>query len=224
MQTQKDTPQNYNRDLLRLIPINARGVVEVGCNNGALANAYKAINPGCTYTGIEIDQDNAERARAHCDTVLHLDIESVDEDFFRGYAKNSNVWIFGDVLEHLRDPWAVLAKIRSTLPPDGCVVVCLPNAQHWSIQAKLCIGDLRYEDSGLLDRTHLRFFTRATMFEMFQGAGFTIEQGFPRIFGELKNESIVAAIKLMAVAVGADPELALQDSLPTQYVIKAIPA
>jgi SAM-dependent methyltransferase len=221
--TENVDPQNYNRDLLSLIPADARGVVEVGCNNGSLANAYKAINPACVYTGIEIDQDNAERARAYCDTVLNLDIESVDDEFFQGYSSSTNVWVFGDVLEHLRDPWEVLAKIRRALPADGCVVVCLPNAQHWSVQAKLSVGDLRYEDSGLLDRTHMRFFTRATMFELFQGAGFRIEQGFPRIFGEIQNENIMAAIKLMAVGVGADPEQALQDALPLQYVVKAVP-
>lgn len=216
-------PTNYNHDLLRLIPANARGVVEVGCNNGALANAYKSINPDCLYTGIEIDLNNAERARAYCDTVLHLDIESVDDAFFHNCSNNSNVWVFGDVLEHLRNPWEVLAKIRRALPVDGCVVVCLPNAQHWSVQAKLSVGDFRYEDSGLLDRTHIRFFTRATMFELFQGAGFRIEQGFPRIFGELKNENIIKAIELMALGVGADPYLALQDAMPLQYVVKAVP-
>ena len=155
--------------------------------------------------------------------MLHLDIESVSDEFFKRYSSNSNVWVFGEVLEHVRDPWEVLAKIRRTLPVDGCVVACLHNAQHWSVQAKLSVGDFRYEDSGLLDRTHLRFFTRATMFELFQGAGFRIEQGFPRIFGELKNENIINAIKLMAVGVGADPELALQDAMPLQYVIRAVP-
>jgi len=216
--------QNYNQDLLKLIPANARGVVEVGCNNGALAHAYKVINPGCMYTGIEIDPENAVRARAYCDAVLHLDIESTNNEFFKGFSINSNVWILGDVLERLRDPWGMLAKIRRALPADGCVVACLPNAQHWSVQAKLNVGDFRYEDSGLLDRTHIRFFTRATIFELFQGAGFRIEQGFPRIFGELKNDNVIAAIKLMAVGVGADPEIALQDAMPLQYVVKAVPA
>jgi 2-polyprenyl-3-methyl-5-hydroxy-6-metoxy-1,4-benzoquinol methylase len=216
-------PQNYNHDLVRMIPTNARGVVEVGCNNGALANVYKGINPSCKYTGIEIDKDNAERARAYCDTVLHLDIETVDESFFKDLSATSNVWIFGDVLEHLRNPWEVLARIRRSLPADGCVVVCLPNAQHWSVQAKLCVGDFRYEDSGLLDRTHMRFFTRATMLEMFDGAGFKIEEGFPRIFHQLQNDKVIAAIKMMAEGVGANPEQALQDSLPLQYVVKAVP-
>ena len=218
-----DDPTNYNHDLLPLIPRDARGVVEVGCNNGALARVYKSINPNCNYTGIEVDAANADRSRRYCDSVLHLDIESVDESFYAQYA-DRNVWIFGDVLEHLRYPWEVLARIRRSMPADGCVIVCLPNAQHWSVQAKLSVGDFRYEDGGLMDRTHLRFFTRATMLEMFSGAGLKIEQGFPRIFGELKNEHVIAAIKSMAIGVGADPELALQDSLPLQYVVKAVPA
>lgn len=219
----QEEPTNYNRDLLPLMPPDARGVVEVGCNNGALARAYKAINPGCKYTGIEVDIRNAEGSRRYCDEVLLLDIESVDESFYAQYA-DRNVWVFGDVLEHLRYPWEVLARIRRHLPADGCVIVCLPNAQHWSVQAKLAVGDFRYDPAGgLMDRTHLRFFTRATMLEMFAHAGFKLQTGFPRIFGELKNEHIISAIRSMAIGVGADPELAVQDSMATQYVVKVVP-
>jgi SAM-dependent methyltransferase len=219
----EEEPSNYNRDLLPLIPPNASGVVEVGCNNGALARAYKAINPACKYTGIEVVEANAEGARRYCDEVLLQDIEAVDESFYTKYS-DYNVWIFGDVLEHLRYPWEVLARIRRSMPADGCVIVCLPNAQHWSVQAKLAVGDFRYTEGGLLDRTHMRWFTRATMLEMFAGAGFKLEVGFPRIFGELKNEHVIAAIRSMAIGVGADPDLAVQDSLPLQYVVKAVPA
>lgn len=218
-----EEPSNYNRDLLPLIPPNARGVVEVGCNNGALARAYKAINPTGKYTGIEVVEANAEGARRYCDEVLLQDIEAVGESFYAKYS-DYNVWIFGDVLEHLRYPWEVLARIRRSMPADGCVIVCLPNAQHWSVQAKLAVGDFRYTEGGLMDRTHMRWFTRATMLEMFAGAGFKLEVGFPRIFGELKNEHVIAAIRSMAMGVGADPDLAVQDSLPLQYVVKAVPA
>jgi hypothetical protein len=69
----------------------------------------------------------------------------------------------------------------------------------------------------------MRFFTRATMLEMFDGAGFKIEEGFPRIFHQLQNDKVIAAIKMMAEGVGANPEQALQDSLPLQYVVKAVP-
>jgi hypothetical protein len=92
------------------------------------------------------------------------------------------------------------------------------------VQAKLAVGDFRYEGGGLMDRTHMRFFTRATMLEMFAGANLKIQQGFPRIFGELKNEHVIAAIRSMAIGVGADPDVAIQDSLPLQYVVKAVPA
>lgn len=217
-----EEPTNYNRDLLPLIPPNARGVVEVGCNNGALARVYKTINPNGKYTGIEVDANNAEGSRRYCDEVLLMDIEGVDESFYAQYA-DYNVWIFGDVLEHLRYPWEVLARIRRSMPADGCVIVCLPNAQHWSVQAKLAVGDFRYTEGGLLDRTHMRWFTRATMLEMFAGAGFKLEVGFPRILGELKNDHIISAIRSMAIGVGADPDLAIQDSLALQYVVKAVP-
>jgi len=217
-------PTNYNHDLLPLIPPNARGVVEVGCNNGALARAYKTINPGCKYIGIEVDAGNAEGSHRYCDEVLLMDIESVDESFYSQYADH-DVWIFGDVLEHLRYPWEVLARIRRSMPADGCVIVCLPNAQHWSVQAKLAVGDFRYEEGGgLMDRTHLRFFTRVTILEMFARAGLRIEQGFTRVFSELKNEHIAAAIRTMAIGAGIDPNIALQDSMPLQYLIKAVPA
>jgi SAM-dependent methyltransferase len=215
--------QGYNRELLSLIPQDARGVVEVGCNNGMLAGAYKSIHPKCLYTGIEVDAEAAEQARAYCDVVLNVDIESVGDEFFRSYSSSSNVWVFGDVLEHLRDPWRILKVIAETLPRDGCVVICLPNAQHWSVQAKLGTGTFRYEDNGLLDRTHIRFFTRITMIEMLQGAGLGIELGVTRNFGELTNNNIKSAIKSMAVGFGVDPEQALADSLPFQYVVKAVP-
>ena len=219
-----EAPLHYNQDLLALMPAGARGVVEIGCNTGALARAYKAANPVSHYTGIDIDASFVERSAAYCDQTLLLNIETADDAFFASYAATSNVWVFGDVLEHLRDPWTVLAKIRRALPADGCIVVCLPNTQHWTVQAKLCIGDLRYEDTGLLDRTHLRFFTRATMLEMFAGAGLRIEQGHPRIFGALENPHIIAAIRSMALGCGADPELALQDAQALQYVVRAVAA
>lgn len=219
---QNAAERNYIRDMLKLIPVNAHRVIEVGCGNGALAQAYKLVNPDCRYIGVDVDSGAANQAHACCDEVLNLDIESVDDDFFKSYS-NTDIWIFRDLLDCLVDPWKVLAKVRANLPVGGSVVASLPNAQHWMIQAKLCVGDFRYDNSGLLDRTQLHLFTRATMFELFQSAGFKIEQGFPRITGELSNSNIVAAIKLMAFSVGADPELALQDALPLQYLVKAVP-
>lgn len=214
---------DYNTDVLKLIPANARTLVEVGCSGGALARAYKQLYPACHYTGIEVDATLVARSRDFCDEVQKLDIEDVDDSFYAQHA-DCSVWIFSNSLEHLRNPWEVLARIRRFIPSDGCVIVCLRNAQHWSVQAKLAVGDFRYEAAGgLLDRTHMRFFTRATMLEMFAGANLKLVAGFPRIFGELKNEHVIAAIRSMAIGVGADPDLAVQDSLPLQYVVKLVP-
>ncbi len=216
----------YNPDLLPLIPENAKKVIEVGCSDGGLARVYKAINPNCDYIGIEIDPKTAELARTHCDSVLVLNIESADESLFKE-AHDCDCWIFGDVLEHLVDPWSTLARIRRVISPDGIILACIPNMQHWSIQARLCAGDLRYERSalgGLLDITHLRWFTRTTMLMMFQETGFEVTGIRPRIFNEPAREQFLPAIQVMAESACNDPKAAIQDALPLQYIIKAGPS
>ena len=159
-----------NQDLLDLIPATARRVVEVGCMHGAMARAYKAINAQAEYVGIDIDPDYAAVAAQSCTQTLAGDIESfspakLDKLF------PSDCWIFGDCLEHLRDPWRIVKLIRAGIDADGCLLACIPNAQHWSVQMRLATGLFRYEDSGLLDRTHVRWFTRVTMIEMFTSLG-----------------------------------------------------
>ena len=126
-------------------------------------------------------------------------------------------------MEHLKDPWAILKLIRANVSKTGSVLACIPYAQHWSLQAKLSIGDFRYQKSGLLDKTHLRWFTRQTMVEMFNQAGFEIEAGMPRIFNEPNREIFLPIIEQMAKAAGVDPQVAVTDALPLQYVIRAVP-
>lgn len=213
----------HNPDLLRVMPPNARVIVEAGCSSGALAREYKKVNSGCRYIGIEVMPEYAVLARRFCDAVHAMDIENLDEEVMRDRFP-ADCWVFGDTLEHLRDPWLVLARIRRVLPPDGCVVACIPNAQHWSVQARLNCGVLRYEESGLLDRTHLRWFTRVTIMEMFSNAGFRIDAGFPRAFAEPGQPGLQQAIKMMAQSIGADPDVAYRDALPIQYVVRAMPA
>lgn len=212
----------HNPDLLRLIPLDAHKVVEVGCSSGALAREYKKLNSICRYVGLEIDPTYVALAKLHCDEADVVDIEAVDQLFWERHA-DADCWVFGDTLEHLRDPWQVLRHIRSILPEHGVVVACIPNAQHWSLQVKLSIGDFRYETSGLLDRTHLRWFTRQTIVELFEGAGFAIDEGIPRVFDEPERERFLPFIRGMAQATGSNPDVAVSDALPLQHVIRAIP-
>ena len=216
-------PDTHDAELLALVPVDARRIVEVGCRSGALAMEYKKINPTCHYTGVEIVPKFAEMARRHCDSVVMKDIETIDDEFFLDRF-SCDCWIFGDSLEHLRDPWALLARIHQSIPENGSVVACIPNAQHWSIQARLSRGDFQYEDSGLLDRTHLRWFTRKTMVEMFSNAGFRIAAGTELVISpEPQRDSVLPLIRALAAGSGADPDLAVKDAIPSQYVIRAVP-
>jgi 2-polyprenyl-3-methyl-5-hydroxy-6-metoxy-1,4-benzoquinol methylase len=196
-------------------------LVEVGCSSGSLAREFKKFGGSAYYTGIEIVPEYAELARRHCDRVLTLDIESVDADYLKANLP-SDCWIFGDTLEHLRDPWALLSRIRKVIPMAGSVVACIPNAQHWSVQAMLSVGAFRYQASGLLDRTHLRWFTRITITEMFEAAGFRIVESRSRIFDEPARERLLPQIRALAGAAGADADQAVMDAIPLQYVIRAI--
>ncbi|MDQ6916971.1 MAG: methyltransferase domain-containing protein [Pseudomonadota bacterium] len=220
----KQTPAHdrHNADILRFMPKDLARVVEVGCSSGALARAYTAENPRCDYTGIEIDPDYAELARRACRSVICADVELLPDDAF-GSLFPSDCWIFGDSLEHLRDPWAFLKRVRSRLAPGALIIACIPNAQHWSVQVRLNCGELRYEDQGLLDRTHLRWFTRITIIDLFQSTGFRILEGASRIAEDPARQRVIPAIRAMATAAGADPQLAEQDSLAVQYVVKATP-
>jgi len=187
-----------------------------------LAREYKRLHVNCHYLGVELMPEYAKLARRHCDTVLELDIEAADDELFRTELVG-DCWVFGDTLEHLRDPWHVLSRIRKSLPGDGCIVACIPNAQHWSVQARLNSGAFRYEQAGLLDRSHLRWFTRLTIVEMFHAAGFRIADGRSRVFDEPAREKVLPAIRMMAERSGADPQTAMNDAMPLQYVVRAVP-
>lgn len=220
----KQTPVhfNYNPDILRIMPKNLKRVVEVGCSSGALAKAYISANPECEYTGIEIEPGFAKIAKEYCSEVVCGNIENFDEENFLKLFP-SDCWIFGDTLEHLYDPWALLLRIKPHLARGAQIIACIPNAQHWSIQANLNSGLFRYQDQGLMDRTHIRWFTRTTIMELFESTGYKIIEGFPRVFDEPAREGILPSIRAMALATGANPDLAVNDATPLQWVVKAIP-
>ncbi|MBF0359168.1 MAG: methyltransferase domain-containing protein [Magnetococcales bacterium] len=214
--------ENHNPDLLRLIPETATNLIEIGCSSGALAREYKKLHPNCNYFGVDVDSKYVQMAGRYCDETLVADIETVDNSFFTQH-KHRDCWVFGDTLEHLKNPWDVLQSIRGVIPSRGAVVACLPNAQHWSLQVRLSIGDFRYEESGLLDRTHLRWFTRETLQRLFLESGYNKVECFPRIFNEPAKNKFIPLIGEMAKTAGFDPNVAINDALPLQYIIRATP-
>ncbi len=221
----KQTPAHsiVNTDLMAMIPAEARRVVEVGCMHGAMARSWRVQQPQVHYTGIDIDPDYAAVAAAHCDRALAGDIEAFSAEAFETLFP-SDCWIFGDCLEHLRDPWRLVRHIRERIDAQGCLLACVPNAQHWSVQSRLATGLFRYEDSGLLDRTHIRWFTRTTLIEMFTQAGWRVEQGLSRSLPQAAPAPVIAAVRALAEASGADGEQAVADAAVFQFLLKLVPA
>jgi SAM-dependent methyltransferase len=214
--------EQHNPDLLKIIPVTAKRLIEVGCSSGALAREFKKISPACDYLGLEIEPAYAALARRSGDRCLNLNLEESGDDFWSTVA-DRDCWIFGDVLEHFKNPWAVLSKIRAVIPPNGVIVACVPNAQHWSLQVKLSVGAFEYENAGLMDKTHLRWFTRQTLLKLFADTGFAVTEGFPRTFDEPQRDKFLPLIAQMAEAAGGDAKMAVTDALPLQYVVKAVP-
>jgi len=222
---QGSTPfhNSVNQDVLDLMPLDARRVVDVGCMGGDLAAAYRRRNPGAHYTGIEISERYAQVARAHCDEVLVGNIEGLGEEPLAGLCR-ADLWVFGDVLEHLIDPWGLLRRVRerSATPPG--MIVCVPNVQHWSILRRIATGGFRYEDAGLLDRTHLRWFSRLTLVEMFAGMGYEVVEGRSRVHPEPMPAQFARSLVQLALGAGVPPQVLLSDANAYQWVVRAVPA
>ena len=220
----KQTPINnvYNADVLHLMRPDYGRVIEIGSSSGALAQAYRGINPHARYTGIEIDPDYAEASKLHCTDVLIGNIEKFPPETLAELA-DGDCWIFADVLEHLYDPWKMLKNIRNGASGNVEVIACIPNAQNWALQACMNGGNFVYQDSGLLDRTHIRWFTRITIINLFEAAGFRIEAMTAR-HAQTPSPEVLGAVRSMAQAVGNNPDLAEQDCLAFQYVLRAIAA
>ncbi len=144
-------------------------VLDVGCGNGELSRLM-TVN-GCRVVGIELVPEKAEKARASCETVLVGNVETMPLPLEPG---SFDALVFSNVLEHLLEPVATLRRLMPFLRPGGRALVDLPNVAHWGIRLRLLRGRWDYEDAGILDRTHLRFYTRKTGREMVRQAGLEI--------------------------------------------------
>jgi methionine biosynthesis protein MetW len=167
-----------HRLVLDAVPDGAR-VLDVGCATGYLA--AELARRGCDVVGVELDPVAARQARAICRDVVVGDLDAPDtrEAVQRAVDGGVDVVICADVLEHVRDPWAVLAWLRTLLRPGGQAVVSIPNIAHWTARRAMLRGRFDYRDHGLFDRTHVRFFTRATARDLAHRAGFAVRRELP---------------------------------------------
>jgi O-antigen biosynthesis protein len=199
-------PEGYfscpRTELLPLVPPTASRVLEVGCGEGEFARSLRAARQPSKLeiVGVELCKGPAQRAANVLDTVLVGNVEQLDlpyEDYF-------DCVIFADVLEHLIDPWKMLSRARRLLRREGCIVASIPNVQHWTVLANLMLGNWEYCDFGLMDNTHLRFFTRKSIKTLFNSSGFKLRHLAARI------ESGRGKFTHMVTAGLADPFLARQ--------------
>ena len=147
-------------------------VLEVGCASGTQTRVLKE-RLHCTVTGLEIDPQAAEMARPFCDRLIVGSIEQLDLAQVLG-AQTFDVVMFADVLEHLYDPVQALQKVAPLLAEGGRVLASIPNVAHVSVVVELIRGNFEYRPFGLLDNTHIRFFTKKSIVELFEQAGYRL--------------------------------------------------
>ena len=212
---------SVNPELLASIPLTAKSVLEIGCGAGALGHVYKKSNPLATYVGVEYVKQAADSASQVLNHVLCGDVEDIDLNIPKVNNKPYDCIVYGDVLEHLKNPWDCLSRHLHLLSDNGVVVACIPNVQHWSVLANLLNGQWPTVDQGLFDRTHLRWFTRDSIVQWFQSAGLHIYDMQPRIFTPDKAKDFVQKMLPALQNLGLDPKKVLEGVAPLQYVVTA---
>jgi len=193
-----------------------RRVLDVGCSTGFLGEALAV--QGCTVTGVELDPQAAAEARTRLEAVVEADLNVMTlAELFPG--RDFDAIVFGDVLEHLMDPDAVLRSAVQLLAPGGAVVICVPNVTHGSLRLALLQGRWDYRETGLLDRTHVRFFTRESVLRMVADAGLHITDLRSTVLDPLGGEAEIDDEALPGTIV--EWVRGQPDALNYQFVLRA---
>ena len=170
-----DDPSGYyssqRLDMLPHVPV-GDSYLDLGCGEGRFAEQLKARHPTAVVWGIEPSEDAARAAATRIDRVIVGTYPECRDEIDRRFS----CIVCNDVLEHMVDPWTASAELVGLLEPGGILVASLPNVRNLATIYRLVLkGRWDYVDSGVLDRTHLRFFTPATMVEMIEAAGLRVE-------------------------------------------------
>ncbi|PIR01012.1 MAG: hypothetical protein COV66_04085 [Nitrospinae bacterium CG11_big_fil_rev_8_21_14_0_20_45_15] len=219
-----DKPETYfshvRRDLFPLIPDTAQCILEVGCGEGATGAELKR-GKNVFVAGIELDSASAEKAKCVLDEVLQGNVETMTLP----YGEQSfDCIIFGDILEHLIDPLSLLKKVRPLLKPGGNIVASIPNVQFYAVVGQLAEGNWTYQKEGILDETHLRFFTFKEIKKLFETAGFEIDQTDETLDPQYAsyNQPGVDTIKMGRVTISDLSPEEMRQFFVFQYKVSAI--
>lgn len=200
-------------DVQQLIPESARLILDVGCSTGSLGAAIKR-RKASKVIGIEYSLEMADVASGQLDRVFVGDATQVlGSNELEAYKFDAI--LFADVLEHLVDPWSALRSATRFLSEGGVVIASIPNIRHiYTLGNLLFKGYWPYNDRGIHDRTHLRFFTKKNILELFEGAGLRVDSARATYRLIERPSSINRFAKWFAVPV-------MRDLLAFQYLVRA---
>src|SRR5919198_3810806 len=172
-----DSPGSTHNLVLGLVERGSH-VLEFGCATGYMSRVLRD-RLDAVVVGVEVQSDAAEEASLHAERVIVGDVEELDLEAELG-GERFDAILFADVLEHLRDPAALLRRVRQFVAEGGVVIASIPNVAHASVRLALLSGSFRYREEGLLDAGHLRFFTREGIQDLFESSGYVITQWLRR--------------------------------------------
>ncbi|MEL0457066.1 class I SAM-dependent methyltransferase [Flavobacteriaceae bacterium SZ-1-7] len=162
---------NVRDEMLKYLPDEPKTIIDIGCGNGAFAEVLKEQTSAEVW-GIEYMPNEAAVAKEKLHKVYSGRCEDYIDDLPENYF---DVIYFNDVLEHLVDPYMVLKKIQSKLSDNGRIISSIPNVRYHNTFMRLLVRkDWKYEDFGVMDRTHLRFFTKKSILRMYLDLGYNV--------------------------------------------------
>jgi 2-polyprenyl-3-methyl-5-hydroxy-6-metoxy-1,4-benzoquinol methylase len=175
--------QSIRKEILPFIPDCVKRVLDIGCGDG-LFGKYLKEKFDCEVWGVEFEKGSADRATNNLDKVFHGDIAVLLDELPDNYF---DLVVCNDVLEHLYDPYSVLTKVRDKMVENGKVISSIPHIRYYrAIVAIIFNKEFTYTASGIFDRTHIRWFTKSTIKEMFLNSGYKID----KLIGINKSKSI----------------------------------
>jgi len=203
-------PRNYyahvRREICDLIPTGLNNLLDVGCGEGA-TGAFLRDEGYCKWVcGLEMHPAAAEIARQRLDQLIEGNVDTLNIPFG---ARSIDIILCLDILEHLPDPWRTLRRVSEFLAPGGVLIASVPNVRNLKVLIPLIfLGRWEYADEGILDRTHLRFFTRFSAIGLARSAGLRVRHVKPT-FGRYARVLNAATLGLF------------QQFLATQYIVSA---
>jgi methionine biosynthesis protein MetW len=165
-------------DIISLIPAGKHRILEIGCGTGNTGKTLKEQNKAAEVIGIELVATVAAQAEKNLDKVIVADIEKLQMPFADEYF---DYVILADILEHLHNPSQTIERLKKHIKKGGRIIASIPNVRYWKVLKELVIkGQWTYRSDGILDDTHLRFFTKKSITNLFQSAGFSVDLVTPR--------------------------------------------